>query len=574
MNFTPGDVSGLQALTPADHLYEKHINELRESLPATAVVGRTPNCPYYCDGIADEVEINQAMSDVSGAGGGTIHIQPGTYTISDRLVVPSNISLIGSGKGVTIIKAVDQYNPTVGPSSGRSMVVSNSSDISTPVINVLITGITFDGNVQNITGLVSNANHRLVDFWYGQNIKFIGNEILRGINWSVFFRSTKYLWIENNTVLGGYSSTYNQNDGIHVRGCQEFFIRGNYVDTNVGGGTSGDDAIAVVNGAEDIQDTLHGIVANNICSSGSRGIVIVQEGNHNIRGITVADNVIWYTYYSGMMVQMIGTGSGKIFEVSLDNNKIYNYGNVASDSDGIRVQQITGSSRIVFKYLNITNNTIRNGHVTTGAGISVLTKGVGLKVDGNNLTDLISLVGIQIGGTSSQPVIDYTANNNLIDISTGASNAIGMLLEGTQRGTVVGNSIKGHTTGTTYGIMLQANNTAGNDADGVANAETSAYNNVSFNSIYNFDNGVAEFNGGAAPDNNQFIGNQFNSVTTKTVLLGSNSSQLNGSGSKVGIGTSTPGSKLSVVGLPTSASGLSTGDLWIDTAASNVIKIV
>ena len=42
----------------------------------------------------------------------------------------------------------------------------------------------------------------------------------------------------------------------------------------------------------------------------------------------------------------------------------------------------------------------------------------------------------------------------------------------------------------------------------------------------------------------------------------------------VGIGTSLPGSKLSVVGLPTSASGLSSGDIWRDSAAGNVLKIV
>lgn len=39
----------------------------------------------------------------------------------------------------------------------------------------------------------------------------------------------------------------------------------------------------------------------------------------------------------------------------------------------------------------------------------------------------------------------------------------------------------------------------------------------------------------------------------------------------VGIGTTSPGSKLSVVGLPTSPSGLSAGDIYID---SDVLKIV
>lgn len=39
----------------------------------------------------------------------------------------------------------------------------------------------------------------------------------------------------------------------------------------------------------------------------------------------------------------------------------------------------------------------------------------------------------------------------------------------------------------------------------------------------------------------------------------------------VGIGTSSPGSKLSVVGLPTSASGLSAGDIWNDGGALKIV---
>lgn len=47
------------------------------------------------------------------------------------------------------------------------------------------------------------------------------------------------------------------------------------------------------------------------------------------------------------------------------------------------------------------------------------------------------------------------------------------------------------------------------------------------------------------------------------------------SSGKVGIGTSTPSSMLSVVGLPTSASGLAAGDIWVDTTGGlNILKIV
>jgi hypothetical protein len=48
-----------------------------------------------------------------------------------------------------------------------------------------------------------------------------------------------------------------------------------------------------------------------------------------------------------------------------------------------------------------------------------------------------------------------------------------------------------------------------------------------------------------------------------------------GGGANVGIGTFTPGSKLSIVGLPVSVVGLSTGDIWVDTTGGlNILKIV
>ena len=47
------------------------------------------------------------------------------------------------------------------------------------------------------------------------------------------------------------------------------------------------------------------------------------------------------------------------------------------------------------------------------------------------------------------------------------------------------------------------------------------------------------------------------------------------SGGSVGIGTASPGSKLSIVGLPTSTAGLSSGDIWVDTTGGlNILKIV
>lgn len=43
------------------------------------------------------------------------------------------------------------------------------------------------------------------------------------------------------------------------------------------------------------------------------------------------------------------------------------------------------------------------------------------------------------------------------------------------------------------------------------------------------------------------------------------------SGGNVGIGTTTPGSKLSIIGLPTSAAGLSTGDIWNNAGILTIV---
>ncbi|KKL63849.1 hypothetical protein LCGC14_2170990 [marine sediment metagenome] len=58
-----------------------------------------------CDGTADDVQIQAAIDAVVAAGGGLVFLSEGLFAIVARLDVPTNVSLVGSNAGATIIQA-------------------------------------------------------------------------------------------------------------------------------------------------------------------------------------------------------------------------------------------------------------------------------------------------------------------------------------------------------------------------------------------------------------------------------------------------------------------------------------
>ena len=54
----------------------------------TATVG-TSSANYITNGVADDIVINKAISDVSAAGGGIVFLKAGTYTINNSISVSS-----------------------------------------------------------------------------------------------------------------------------------------------------------------------------------------------------------------------------------------------------------------------------------------------------------------------------------------------------------------------------------------------------------------------------------------------------------------------------------------------------
>lgn len=107
-----------------------------------------------------------------------------------------------------------------------------------------------------------------------------------------------------------------------------------------------------------------------------------------------------------------------------------------------------------------------------------------------------------------------------------------------------------------------------NDGDG---AEMVAYGRNNSGTYLGQNRAGASFYGGS-PNTCLGIGTR---NSTPVVLGTSDAERMRiTSDGNVGIGKTNPGSKLSVLGLPTSSVGLSSGDIWRDAANGNVLKIV
>lgn len=503
---------------------------------------------------SSDIQINAALLAVSNIGGGEVIQMPGNYIIHDTIFVQNNVHWHGIlSTASTTIKADVGFNPPtpIFGSNGRRVMVFASSSV--PTYNVEIDHLAFDGNVNAIPGLTSDASHKLMWFKNVNNLRIHDDFFTKGINWTIFVEASSNIWIHGNTVLGGFSTTYNQNDGIHVRNDNNYTITNNDVNTAFGGGTSGDDAIADLTDNNASADSVGGVISNNNLSSGSRGILLGTASSFNLKNIVVNGNTIASTTNEGILLQNFDNDSGQFQNISITGNSVYNYGlgnPVAAIGTSNNANPVNSNAN-TFNGLTISGNTISHNALSTDNAIGIFTKGNNLTITGNTLTDFTGQIAYKLGHASS-PIKDITITGNTIDNSNAASGGIGMYLLGTERSTITGNTIKGNKTGTTYAIQLLASSTASTDS------EVSAYNNVSNNTLYNTVNGIVETNATANPNNNQFAWNVFDGITTDYTVIGTNSTTI-GQGATtlsldpvtkfVGIGTSTPDTLLTLSGV-------------------------
>lgn len=271
--------------------------------PATKVVapaGSGYAADYYTDGVADDVQIQQALNALSG-GLGVVLIKTGTYNINpNQITLPINSGLYGEGYG-TLLQlqgAGNLFQLTSDPSQPNGFRLYNTIE------NMRLDGGTILGSYGILCGQ------------YGQEF------------------NVKNCWFHNfgNRHDGTLSSAAINANGTN----KKFQLIGNWF----GGSTTGNSVCIILSTTGDVQ-----IVGNNF-----------HDFYEAIHGNTEKTNITGNDIYNGDGNGInVGTTSGGLTQINVAGNTISDCGNY-----GILIGLTTAlGANIVGNYFrNINNNAI------------------------------------------------------------------------------------------------------------------------------------------------------------------------------------------------------------------------
>lgn len=361
--FTPGDVSGSQTLQDVDHLYPSHINELRVAIASSSpfiTVANDGTGTYNCDGVADQVEINQAIASLTS--GGMVLIKKGTYHLSAKIIIKlDKITLVGEGKGtiLSLDNAVNQNVIQVG-------VNASTTDI---LYYPTIKDLSIVGNSANQTVNCNGINLRYVDKAIVENVfindvKYLGISgapctnsqiskctVTNPLNTGIFFGDTSENITISDCICTGslfdgitldstVSGSHGGNHTITGCFCNDNAASGIYLDPGVNYVTMvGNVCNRNGNIGFDISDTCANCIASSniandntsygLSTAGPNTIIIgntaFNNGTANIAGLgdsthTSSNNVINGNRTSGSTIFGILTTAGCNFNVIVGNN--------------------------------------------------------------------------------------------------------------------------------------------------------------------------------------------------------------------------------------------------------------
>lgn len=440
-------------------------------------------CNYTATGTNDQVGINNAITAVNAAGGGTVLIKAGTYNISTTKVsVLSNVALVGEGDGTLLNLNIQ----------GTNIQASGTT-------NTLIQNLRFDGTNMSHASFNGNVG---IDIRNASNAKIIDNTFQNMWGFGMFIEGTSATTTgiatattTDITVMGNSMTCEGQQDcigggtnqtgGVIVTPANLSFsnviISNNHItQTSFSGG--------VVNSNMDVNcmdmvNVLRQNVQGNVC----HGMMVFGNEKYPNSFSEISNNIV------SPAVGPITTAGEIVIETGCDN--------------GCSVNAATGTP---------TGNII-NGNVITSGGIAILgdsnSPSTGFVITNNTIQTATSTAqhfrsaenGIELNQT-----INSLVSDNNIKAFTGSLLTGIKLLNTSSGNTIFNNTIRGFTNG----VDLNSQSTS--------QAELNTFISVT-NRIIN-PGAFLDFNAGnlLIPNNVYFQGYSTSSVAQN--LLGINSS--------------------------------------------------
>lgn len=233
------------------------------------------NCDYLCDGIDDQVEINNAIKALP-ASGGEIVILDGTYNITAKINVnKSNVSVRGNGNATRLKR---MYNGS-GDEGLITITASNSS----------ISKLYFDGNRDNYS---TYTGHHAISLLGGTNHIITKNIFVNCEEGGVFVKTSQVIILSNIAI--------NNRHGVRAYYGKEVIINSNKMFSCASGVCGG------------YSDKL--LVTSNFIKDCNSGI--------SLYGGTTASLILGNTCIRGAGTPSDYTSSQYTIEISGDNNLI------------------------------------------------------------------------------------------------------------------------------------------------------------------------------------------------------------------------------------------------------------
>lgn len=351
-------------------------------------------------------QLEQALADAAITGGSSVILAPGTFFISEPLIVPANTDIIGSGPNTTIIKTRDGF--AASPSAAMYISGGNNS----------IQNLQIDGN---------NGRTRLIDITACSNVSLRNLELKKSSGAFVTARNSASNVNVTNlnclTKLDSSESVFQVNSGT----SDSFFTNLN-VDTvtqTLGTVTSfndigsaiftiadsdPNDATAAVGNTNGI--TISNLVVNN-CTTEKFGIHISQYSSGVISRITFTDISFFDSSVGFGMVNAIGSTTFLLENISFQSFQYIN--SVISDTSG-GFYRITNCNSV-----NITN--LRSDGIFSsgsGGGVAIISDTLttrDITISSLNLisNSVVNGTGIFLFTTNSGGIQNVTVQNCLVE---------------------------------------------------------------------------------------------------------------------------------------------------------------